>query len=46
MEMQLYMVEISMICRFNLLQMKVPGYMGSGPSESNFLVNILDQYFR
>ena len=22
--------------RFNLLQMKVPGYIGSGPSESNF----------
>jgi hypothetical protein len=36
MEMQLYMVEIIMICRFNLLQMKVPRVYGSGPSESNF----------
>jgi hypothetical protein len=45
--MQLYMVDIIMICRFNLLQMKVPGYMGSGPSKSTFLcrlqVNILDK---
>jgi hypothetical protein len=36
METQLYMLEIIVIYRFNLLQMKVPGYMGSGPSQSNF----------
>jgi hypothetical protein len=36
MEMQLYMVEIIMICRFNLLQMKVPGYMDLVPPSQIF----------